>query len=87
MRIDRERIVISFANAGSGLENRGGSLTGFAIAGPDRKFVNAQAAIADIFAIQRLAFYLSRFQFVKFIKSCTTGKRGKGDNQPVCHKR
>lgn len=37
--------VISFDHAGSGLEARGGPLTGFAIAGADRKFVWANAEI------------------------------------------
>jgi sialate O-acetylesterase len=41
-----DRIVISFTHIGGGLVTRdGGALTGFAIAGDDGKFVNAQAEI------------------------------------------
>lgn len=40
-------IVVSFDNVGKGLEARGGALTGFAIAGHDEKFVNADAVIRN----------------------------------------
>jgi len=39
------KAVVKFKRVGSGLEARGGELTGFAIAGPDRKFVWAKAEI------------------------------------------
>ncbi len=45
MSIEGDRITLSFRNIGKGLEARGGPLTGFAICGPDRKFVWAQARI------------------------------------------
>lgn len=43
--IDGNRAVLNFDNVGSGLECRGDKLTGFTIAGADRKFVNAEAEI------------------------------------------
>jgi sialate O-acetylesterase len=39
------RAVLTFQNVGPGLECRGAELTGFAIAGMDRKFVWAQATL------------------------------------------
>jgi sialate O-acetylesterase len=39
------KVVLSFASVGRGLEARGGELTGFTIAGADRKFHNAKAVI------------------------------------------
>lgn len=45
MKIDGNTIVLSFDHAKSGLEARGGELTGFAIAGSDHKFVWAKAEI------------------------------------------
>ena len=39
-------MVVSFDNVGKGLELRGDRLTGFAIAGEDGKYVNADARIA-----------------------------------------
>jgi sialate O-acetylesterase len=45
MEIADNKIIVSFAHVGKGLEARGGPLTGFAIAGPDHKFVNALAEI------------------------------------------
>ncbi len=39
------KAILSFENVGSGLEARGGELKGFAIAGPDKKFVWATAKI------------------------------------------
>lgn len=44
--VDGKRIVVSFDNVGKGLEVRGRRLTGFAIAGSDEKFVNADATLA-----------------------------------------
>ncbi len=45
MKIDGGRAVLSFKHTGRGLEARGGKLQGFAIAGPDNKFVSAEARI------------------------------------------
>lgn len=45
MKVEGNRAVLTFKHAGGGLMARGGALTGFTIAGPDRKFVNAQAEI------------------------------------------
>jgi sialate O-acetylesterase len=46
MRIERNRIVLTFAHAGGGLVSRGGGkLKYFAIAGADKKFVWAKARI------------------------------------------
>ncbi len=45
MEIDGSNVIIHFDHAGSGLTAKGGSLKGFAIAGPDRKFVWADAEI------------------------------------------
>jgi sialate O-acetylesterase len=45
MQVDGDRIILEFRHVGGGLAARGGELTGFTIAGDDRKFVNAQAAI------------------------------------------
>jgi sialate O-acetylesterase len=48
MKIDAQRIIISFTNIGSGLMVKGGGeLKQFAIAGADKKFVWAQATIED----------------------------------------
>jgi sialate O-acetylesterase len=44
--IDGRKVVVSFDNVGKGLVMRGDHLTGFAIAGADEKFVNADATIA-----------------------------------------
>jgi sialate O-acetylesterase len=46
MKVKGEKIILSFNHARSGLEARGGELTGFAICGADRKFVWAKAEIA-----------------------------------------
>lgn len=43
--IEKGKIAISFDNVGKGLALRGQALRGFAIAGSDRKFVNAEARI------------------------------------------
>jgi len=45
MEVRGDRVVLRFRNVGRGLVARDGPLTGFAIAGEDRKFVNTQAAI------------------------------------------
>lgn len=45
MKIDGNKIVLSFKHVGAGLEAKGGPLTGFTIAGADDKFVDAQAEI------------------------------------------
>src|SRR3712207_9239532 len=45
MKVEDGKAVLSFRHVDGGLEARGGPLTGFAIAGPDRKWVNAQAEI------------------------------------------
>ncbi|HRZ37161.1 MAG TPA: sialate O-acetylesterase, partial [Candidatus Paceibacterota bacterium] len=44
-RFSGGRAVVKFDSVGGGLEARGGELTGFAIAGPDRRFVWAKAEI------------------------------------------
>lgn len=46
MRVDGNRAILSFDHVGGGLEARGGKLTGFALAGPDGKYVWADAEIA-----------------------------------------
>lgn len=45
MEIAEGKVVLSFKHLGKGLEMRGPQLTGFTIAGADRKFVNAEAHI------------------------------------------
>jgi len=45
MKVKGERAVLSFDHADGGLEARGGQLTGFAICGPDRRFLWAKAEI------------------------------------------
>jgi sialate O-acetylesterase len=47
MDVVNNTIVLSFMHVGQGLEARGGPLTGFAVAGDDHKFHNAQAEIKD----------------------------------------
>jgi sialate O-acetylesterase len=44
--VDKGKIVVRFANVGKGLQKRGDRLTGFAVAGADEKFVNADAQIS-----------------------------------------
>jgi len=44
-RFAGDKAVIRFDHVGKGLEAQGGKLQGFAIAGPDRKFVWADAEI------------------------------------------
>lgn len=45
LEIDGDKAIVRFDDVGRGLEARGGKLTGFAIAGADRKFVWADAEI------------------------------------------
>ena len=45
MKVEKDKIRISFDQAGSGLVTKGGTLTEFYIAGEDQKFVPAQAKI------------------------------------------
>jgi sialate O-acetylesterase len=45
MKTDGNRIIIRFKDVGSGLEARDGELTGFTVAGEDRKFHKADAVI------------------------------------------
>lgn len=45
MKIEDDKIVLSFKHIGKGLEAREPPLTGFTIAGPERQFVNADAKI------------------------------------------
>jgi sialate O-acetylesterase len=47
MKIDVNKIILTFSNTGSGLTAKGGSLKYFAIAGADKKFVWAKATIED----------------------------------------
>lgn len=46
-KIDGNKVVLTFKNVGGGLVVKGEKLTGFTIAGEDRKFVNADAVIQD----------------------------------------
>lgn len=45
MRVDGDKAILRFKHVGSGLVARGGPLTGFTIAGEDRKFHRAEARI------------------------------------------
>jgi sialate O-acetylesterase len=45
MKVEGNRAVLSFDNVGGGLECRGDKLTGFTVAGEDKKFHNAEAEI------------------------------------------
>ena len=45
VKYQEPEVILSFDNVGAGLDARGGELTGFAIAGEDRKFVWAKARI------------------------------------------
>jgi sialate O-acetylesterase len=47
MKVDGNKVVLSFKHTGGGLVAKGGPLTGFTIAGKDRKFVKAEAEIQD----------------------------------------
>jgi sialate O-acetylesterase len=45
MKVEGDKAVLRFKHVGGGLVAEGGALKGFTIAGPDKKFVNAQAEI------------------------------------------
>jgi sialate O-acetylesterase len=45
MKVRNDRVILSFSGVGGGLVVNGDKLTGFTIAGADKKFVNAQAEI------------------------------------------
>ncbi|HTE17786.1 MAG TPA: sialate O-acetylesterase, partial [Armatimonadota bacterium] len=45
MKREGNKVILSFKHVGRGLKSEGGLLRGFAIAGADRKWVNAQAEI------------------------------------------
>jgi sialate O-acetylesterase len=47
MKADQGKIILSFKHVAGGLVCKGDKLTGFTIAGPDHKFVNADAQIVD----------------------------------------
>jgi sialate O-acetylesterase len=46
-KIDGNKVVLSFKHVGKGLVAKGGPLTGFTIAGADKEFVKAEAAIEE----------------------------------------
>jgi sialate O-acetylesterase len=45
MKVEDQKVRVSFKHVGGGLEAKGGKLTGFAVAGEDRTFVWADASI------------------------------------------
>jgi sialate O-acetylesterase len=45
MKVEGNKALLYFKHTGRGLEARGGEMTGFTLAGADKKFVNAQARI------------------------------------------
>jgi sialate O-acetylesterase len=47
MKVEGNKAILSFTHLGGGLEAKGGPLTGFTIAGEDKKFFNAQAEILN----------------------------------------
>src|SRR5207247_10782106 len=47
MRVEGNKAILNFQHVGGGLVAKGESLQGFTVAGPDRKFVKAEAAIQD----------------------------------------
>jgi sialate O-acetylesterase len=51
MSVEGNTIRVRFSNTGSGLDAKGGDLRGFEIAGHDRKFYWASAAIAGNFVV------------------------------------
>jgi sialate O-acetylesterase len=46
-KIDGNKVVLSFKSVGAGLAVKGEKLTGFAVCGEDRKFVNADAEVVE----------------------------------------
>src|SRR5207244_11184276 len=47
MKVEDKKAVLAFKNVGRGLVAKGGALTGFTIAGEDRKFHRAKAEIQE----------------------------------------
>jgi sialate O-acetylesterase len=47
MKIDGNKAILSFTHLGGGIEAKGGTLTGFTMAGEDKKFYQATAEIRD----------------------------------------
>ena len=47
MKVEGNKAILSFKHVGGGLVVKGDRLTGFTIAGPDHKFVNAEATIQE----------------------------------------
>jgi len=47
MKVEDNKVVLSFKHLGKGLIAKGGPLTGFTIAGADKKFVKAEATIQE----------------------------------------
>ncbi len=47
MKVEGNKAILTFKHVGGGLMAKGGPLQGFTIAGADRKFVKAEAAIQD----------------------------------------
>jgi sialate O-acetylesterase len=47
MKIEGNKVIVSFTQTGSGLVAKNGELTSFAVAGADKRFVWAQAKIED----------------------------------------
>ena len=45
MKVDGNKAILTFDHLGGGLEARGGKLTGFTVAGADKKFHNAEAVL------------------------------------------
>jgi sialate O-acetylesterase len=47
LKVEGNKAILSFKHLGDGLVAKGGPLTGFTVAGEDKKFYNAQAEIQD----------------------------------------
>jgi sialate O-acetylesterase len=47
MKVEGNKAILEFTRADGGLEAKGGPLQGFTIAGPDHKFVKAEAEVRD----------------------------------------
>ncbi|PYM16018.1 MAG: sialate O-acetylesterase [Verrucomicrobia bacterium] len=47
MRVKGNQVILDFDHVGGGLESRGGRLRGFAVCGPDKRFVWADANVDD----------------------------------------